>query len=121
MNLEKNTIITARVTAVHRERYQLVCEHGEIYARLKTKEYYGADKVIPIMICLDDGERLQRALDREKGQECPKYSEMCRRFLADEEDFSLEKKREAGIDREFVNENLEQCLEEIEQYISSYL
>ncbi len=32
--------IPARVTAVHRERYQLICEHGEIYARLKTKEYY---------------------------------------------------------------------------------
>ena len=40
MNLEKHTIITARVTAVHRERYQLLCEYGEIYARLKTKEYY---------------------------------------------------------------------------------
>ncbi|MBP3577875.1 MAG: ribosome small subunit-dependent GTPase A [Lachnospiraceae bacterium] len=40
MNSEKNTIIRARVTAVHRERYQLVCEYGEIYARLKTKEYY---------------------------------------------------------------------------------
>ena len=40
MNLEENTIIPARVTAVHRERYQLVCEYGEIYARLKTKEYY---------------------------------------------------------------------------------
>ena len=40
MNLEKHTIITARVAAVHRERYQLVCEYGEIYARLKTKEYY---------------------------------------------------------------------------------
>ena len=33
-------IITARVTAVHRERYRLSCETGEIYARLKTKEYY---------------------------------------------------------------------------------
>ena len=37
---EEAAIISARVTAVHRERYQLVCEHGEIYARLKTKEYY---------------------------------------------------------------------------------
>lgn len=33
-------VIPARVIAVHRERYQLICEHGEIYARLKTKEYY---------------------------------------------------------------------------------
>ena len=32
--------IPARVTAVHRERYALVCEHGEIYARLKAKEYH---------------------------------------------------------------------------------
>lgn len=32
--------IPARITAVHRERYQLICEYGETYARLKTKEYY---------------------------------------------------------------------------------
>ena len=38
--LNESVVIPARVTAVHRERYQLVCEHGEIYARLKTKEYY---------------------------------------------------------------------------------
>ena len=30
----------ARVTAVHRERYALICEFGECYGRLKTKEYY---------------------------------------------------------------------------------
>ncbi len=36
---DANTI-PARVTAVHRERYQVVCEYGETYARLKTKEYY---------------------------------------------------------------------------------
>ncbi len=33
-------VIPARVTAVHRDRYQVVCEHGETYARLKTKEYF---------------------------------------------------------------------------------
>lgn len=94
---------------------------GTIESFLKTKQYYGEDKVIPIMIALDDGIRLQRALDREKGQDQPKYSEMCRRFLADEKDFSLEKKKEAGIDREFVNEKLEDCLTEIEAYIKSHL
>ena len=36
----ESAVIPARVTAVHRERYQLVCQYGEIYARLKTKEYY---------------------------------------------------------------------------------
>ena len=38
--MNNNEIITARVTAVHRERYQLLCEKGECYGRLKTKEYY---------------------------------------------------------------------------------
>ena len=37
---EETTGIPARVTAVYKERYELVCEHGEIHARLKTKEYY---------------------------------------------------------------------------------
>ncbi len=32
--------VPARITAVHKERYVAVCEYGEIYARLKTKEYY---------------------------------------------------------------------------------
>ncbi len=94
---------------------------GTIESFLKTKQYYGEDKVIPVMISLDDGIRLQRALDREKGQDQPKYSEMCRRFLADEQDFSSEKKKEAGIDREFVNEDLETCLSEIEEYMKSYM
>lgn len=32
--------IPARVTAVHKERYEIVCEYGLTYGRLKTKEYY---------------------------------------------------------------------------------
>ena len=32
--------IPARITAVHRDRFALVCRHGEIYARLKTREYF---------------------------------------------------------------------------------
>ena len=32
--------IPARVTAVHKERYEIVCCHGTTHARLKTKEYY---------------------------------------------------------------------------------
>jgi ribosome biogenesis GTPase len=33
--------IAARITAVHKERYELVCEHGETFGRLKTSIYYG--------------------------------------------------------------------------------
>lgn len=32
--------VTARVIAVHKERYKLICEYGECYGRLKAKEYY---------------------------------------------------------------------------------
>ena len=32
--------LPARVTAVHRERYELVCEYGEISGKLKKKEYF---------------------------------------------------------------------------------
>jgi len=70
------------------------------------------------LIELDDGIRLQRALDRERKEEHPKYKEMCRRFLADCEDFSEEKIQEAGICRRFYNEDLEQCLTEIVAYIA---
>ena len=73
--------------------------------------------MLPIMVELEDGTRLQRALDRERGQECPKYEEMCRRFLADSEDFSEEKIAEAGIDRRFQNDDLHRCLDEIRLYL----
>ena len=39
--------IPARVTAVHKERYGVVCEHGETFARLKTREYYVGGEVFP--------------------------------------------------------------------------
>ncbi len=39
-NTENLMGIPARVTAVHRERYEIVSEHGVTHARLKTKEYY---------------------------------------------------------------------------------
>lgn len=92
---------------------------GTIESFQKTKVYFGSERVVPIMIELDDGVRLQRALDRERKEEHPRYEEMCRRFLADSIDFSAEKKREAGIEKEFYNQNLEECLCEIEAYILS--
>ena len=39
--------IPARVTAQHKERYELVCERGETCARLKTKEYYWGTELFP--------------------------------------------------------------------------
>lgn len=79
--------------------------------------YYGREVLAPVYIELDDGVRLQRALDREKAQDSPKYAELCRRFLADAEDFSEEKLRACQIKRRFRNNVLEDCLEEIRAYI----
>lgn len=91
---------------------------GTIESYERTKEYFGEEFLLPIYVDLDDGVRLQRALDREKSQEAPKYNEMCRRFLADSEDFSEEKILSAGIDRRFENDDLERCLKEIKEYIA---
>lgn len=31
----------ARITAVHKERYEIICEYGQAYGRLKTSIYFG--------------------------------------------------------------------------------
>ncbi len=86
---------------------------GVLDSFLAIREYYGADKVIPIYIEVEDGERLQRALDRERSQEEPKYAEMCRRFLTDSAEFAEEKLLGAGLARRFFNKDLKECIQEI--------
>lgn len=107
---------TVRDEQIDLERYDyLVIGTLESYAM--TRKYFGKDKLVPILIELDDGIRLQRALDREKLQKVPRYQELCRRYLADEEDFSKEKLAEAEIGKSFWNDDLERCLSEIREYI----
>lgn len=84
---------------------------------LKTREYFGTGRVLPIYIELDDGVRLQRALDREKIQDHPKYEEMCRRYLADAADFSDERLEELDLEQRFCNDNLDTCIEAIKAWI----
>lgn len=93
---------------------------GTVVSYVKMRDYFGQDKVIPIYIDLDDGERLGRALEREKKQSQPKYEEMCRRYLADAKDFAQENLEKAGVTKRFDNHHLEDCLNEIEAYIMSY-
>ena len=90
---------------------------GTLEAYEKMIQYYGAEKIIPLYIEVEDGERLSRALARERQQAQPKHKELCRRFLADEEDFSEEKLGRLGIDRRFCNEDIEHCLGEITEVI----
>lgn len=90
---------------------------GTLESFQKMKKYYGESSVVPIYIEVENGERLSRALKREKKQETPKYAEMCRRFLADEDDFSEENVLKAGIWKRFENIDLDECVQEIKQYI----
>ena len=92
---------------------------GTLVSYRALREYFGEEKLIPVYIEVDDGLRLARAVERERRQAEPKYSELCRRFLADEEDFSEENLGRAGITRRFENRELGACLAEIEEYIRS--
>lgn len=83
----------------------------------KVRDYFGASAVVPVYVEVEDGERLQRALNRERLQAEPKYKELCRRFLADTEDFSEEKLQKAGIIRRFRNEDVRTTCEEIAAFI----
>ena len=101
---------------LEKESYLLI---GTLEAYTKMRDYFGAEKVVPIYIEVEDGERLLRAIAREKEQDVPKYEEMCRRFLADAKDFSEENLKEAGIERRFLNLKLEDTMTEIEHYIKN--
>lgn len=83
----------------------------ESYGRMQ--EFYGRDALVPLYIYVEDGMRLKRALEREQKQREPKYGELCRRFLADEEDFKKEKLAFYGIEGWYENVDLECCLDEM--------
>lgn len=93
---------------------------GTLETYEQIREYYGKDQVIPIYIEVEDGIRLMRAIRRERKQEQPKYAEMCRRYLADEEDFSEENLRTNGIMRRYQNMDINICLYEIKKDIKNF-
>ena len=94
---------------------------GTLESYEKTRAYFGEDKLIPIYIEVEDGERLIRAVEREKAQKTPRYKELCRRFLADEEDFKEENLERCGIRKRFCNQDLETCLDEIVRAVTAEL
>ena len=102
--------------SIELDRYDY-CVIGTLEAYINIRDYFGAARVLPVYIEIDDGERLQRALSRERSQKEPKYEEMCRRFLADAEDFSIDKMQVAGIEQSFYNDDLEVCLSKIVTYL----
>ena len=83
----------------------------EVYRSLRN--YYGTENTVPIYVESPDRERLARSLKREDKQEKPNYAEVCRRYLADEADFSDEVLEELGITKRYENIDFNSCVEEI--------
>ncbi len=91
---------------------------GTLQSLIKMKEYFGDGRVKPLYVESDAYLRLQRSIGRERKQKSPEYKEVCRRFLADEEDFSEDKIKSAGIDIRFSNDaELKDCINELRKYI----
>lgn len=90
---------------------------GTLESYIKTRMYFGEEVIVPLYLVVDDGERLIRAIRREQIQKEPKYAELCRRFLADEKDFSKENLKLAGIEECFINDDENSCFKQLEEYI----
>lgn len=103
---------------LERESYLII---GTLESYLNMQDYFGREKLVPLYLSLDDGVRLQRALDRERAQKEPKYAELCRRFLADEQDFSEQNLEKAKIRKVFRNETLSETTQEILTYMKRQL
>ena len=86
---------------------------GTLESYEKMCSYFGAGKMVPVYIEVPDGLRLMRAVKREENQKNPNYREVCRRYLADEKDFSEENLKKLGITKRYQNTDMETCVEEI--------
>ncbi len=87
----------------------------------KLFECFGEDVVVVIYLELDDRERLLRCINRESQQKCPDYSEVCRRYLADEADFKperLKKYKQMHVvnSQRTIEENADDCAGVILKY-----
>ena len=108
------TVDDGQIEPEGKDKYLLI---GTLESYEKVRNYFGEKCLVPLYITVDDGERLQRALDRERTQDKPRYAEMCRRFLADEKDFSEENIARCGIDKRYENNQLDRCFDELKNVI----
>lgn len=93
---------------------------GTLESYVKLKKYFGSERVKPLYIECGDKTRLLRAINRESSQAEPSYKEVCRRYIADEQDFSEDNIRKAGIAKRFDNSGeIDVCFSEITKYIRS--
>ncbi len=131
---EAGKVIEERVyPTVHGDWYYFTADDGQIvldkksYLIIGTLEvframrgYFGEDRVVPLYIEASDEHRIRRAVEREARQKTPAFSEVCRRYLADEEDFSEEELQKTGIVRRFKNdEEPKICIDRICEVINA--
>ena len=86
---------------------------GTLESYEKMCAYFEAGKMVPVYIEVPDGILLLRAVKREENQKKPNYREVCRRYLADEKDFSEENLERLGVTKRYQNTDMEICVEEI--------
>lgn len=91
---------------------------GTLESYEALKRYYGADRVVGLYLTIGGRERLMRLIGRESVQSTPDWREVCRRFLADEEDFSEEKLARIELMR-YENDCLDACVDKIRAQIAS--
>lgn len=82
---------------------------GTLESYEAIRNYYGENNMVPLYLEVSDETRLLRSIDRERQQAVPKFKEICRRFLADEEDFKEENLLRLNIIHPYNNEDSEQC------------
>lgn len=83
----------------------------------QLKKFYGAEVVLPLYIEVEDDQRLWRSICRERRQAKPNYDEVCRRFLADQQDFGEEELARVGISERYKNADLEECVKTVAEDI----
>lgn len=90
---------------------------GTLEAYQGIRAYYGAANVVPVYIEVEERRASFSGIKSGARTGTPEIEEMCRRFLADSEDFSEEKLREAGIGQRFENRELAATERELVAYI----
>ncbi|MFT9078403.1 guanylate kinase [Ethanoligenens sp.] len=81
------------------------------------RAHFGGTAVVPLYLEVEDGLRLRRMLRREGRREAPDYREVCRRFLADEQDFDCDVLLQHGISKGISNRRLQDCVTQITEII----
>lgn len=111
------TVDDGQIKKDGKDRYLMI---GTLESYEKMREYFGEELLVPVYLEVPDGERLLRAVERESRQEHPNYREVCRRYLADDVDFSEEELGRLGIQKRYRSRSSEQSVEEILKTIALF-